>query len=45
MTFEVLTAVSWTIRVFWDATGIFRPEDDGNMIIQNVSNRSSNDTA
>ena len=24
---EVLTAVSRTIRVFWEVTGVFRPED------------------
>jgi len=42
---EVLTAVSRTIRVFWEVTGVFRPEDDGTTILHNVGNSSSNDTA
>lgn len=34
MSSEVLTVVSRKIRVFWEVTGVFHPEDDSTVILQ-----------
>jgi hypothetical protein len=50
--FEVVTAVLLKIQVFWDVTqsqwgitGLLYPEDGGNVILGNIRNCSSSDTA
>jgi hypothetical protein len=35
---EVLTAVSVTIRVFWEVTEVFCPEDGGTTILKTSGN-------